>query len=160
MVGQKSANNAPSTLPILLQKLSYTNSKQFFPKTNGLQHHSSAKSEQSPSLDLCDESYNGCSKNKTICNGWYWLYAALRLKSRLAPKPEKSEIQWLAKSIGSFVRRVSKDVAWRHFCPLTDSRQGTLHTETSILRIKRRWRVKIRQTTDIFAPEGVSSLPL
>ena len=45
---------------------------------------------------------------------------------------------------------VSKDVGWQGLNPLTDSRQGTLHTETSILRIKRPWRVKIRPTTDIF----------
>ena len=46
-----------------------------------------------------------------------------------------------------------KDVCWQGLNPLTDSRQGTLHTETinSILRIKRPWRVKIRPTTDIFA---------
>ena len=43
-----------------------------------------------------------------------------------------------------------KDAAWWRFCPLTDSRQGNLHTETSILRIKRPWRVKIWPTTDIF----------
>ena len=42
----------------------------------------------------------------------------------------------------------SKDVGWQGLNPLTDSRQGTLHTETSILRIKRPWRVKIRPTTD------------
>ena len=45
----------------------------------------------------------------------------------------------------------NKDVGWQGLNPLTDSRQGTLYTETSILRIKRPSRVKIRPTTDIFA---------
>ena len=45
----------------------------------------------------------------------------------------------------------TKDVGWQGLNPLIDSSQGTLHTETSILRIKRPWRVKIRPTTDIFA---------
>ena len=35
----------------------------------------------------------------------------------------------------------SKHVGWQGLNPLTDSRRGTLHTETSILRIKRPWRV-------------------
>ena len=55
---------------------------------------------------------------------------------------------------------VNKDVGWQGLNPLTDSRQGTLHTETSILRIKRPWRVKIRPTTDIFACKGASLQPL